>query len=92
MSWVFDATPLIYLAKAERLAVVETLDDDGVASKVYWDPPAHRTEYYRRESRSRPTLPVTDDVASRVLSLPMHPELSRSEVNRVTTALQRAVG
>lgn len=26
MSWVFDATPLIYLAKAERLAVVETLE------------------------------------------------------------------
>lgn len=26
MSWVLDATPLIYLAKAERLAVVETLE------------------------------------------------------------------
>ncbi|MDR5673200.1 DUF3368 domain-containing protein [Halalkaliarchaeum sp. AArc-GB] len=25
MSWVFDATPLIYLAKADRLAVLETL-------------------------------------------------------------------
>ena len=27
MSWVFDATPLIYLAKAERLDVIETLDE-----------------------------------------------------------------
>ncbi|WP_066413892.1 DUF3368 domain-containing protein [Halorubrum aethiopicum] len=27
MSWVFDATPLIYLAKAERIAVVETLSE-----------------------------------------------------------------
>ena len=26
MSWVFDTTPLIYLAKAERLDVIETLD------------------------------------------------------------------
>ena len=27
MSWVLDATPLIYLAKAERLDVIETLDE-----------------------------------------------------------------
>jgi len=27
VSWVFDATPLIYLAKAERLDVIETLDE-----------------------------------------------------------------
>ncbi|EMA71434.1 DUF3368 domain-containing protein [Halorubrum distributum] len=27
MTWIFDATPLIYLAKAERLGVVETLSD-----------------------------------------------------------------
>ncbi|WP_128223528.1 DUF3368 domain-containing protein [Halobacteriaceae archaeon SHR40] len=26
MSWVFDATPLIYLAKVERLGLIETLD------------------------------------------------------------------
>jgi predicted nucleic acid-binding protein len=27
VSWVFDATPLIYLAKADRLDVIETLDE-----------------------------------------------------------------
>lgn len=30
MSWVFDATPLIYLAKAERLGVAETLTEPRV--------------------------------------------------------------
>lgn len=29
-SWVFDATPLIYLAKAERLDVLETLEESRV--------------------------------------------------------------
>lgn len=38
MSWVLDATPLIYLAKAERLAVVETLDEPRlVPEAVYWE-------------------------------------------------------
>ena len=30
MSWVFDATPLIYLATAGRLDVIETLDEPRV--------------------------------------------------------------
>jgi len=30
VSWVFDATPLIYLAKAERLDAIETLDEPRV--------------------------------------------------------------
>ena len=34
MSWVFDATPLIYLAKAERLDVIETLDEPRVVPKA----------------------------------------------------------
>ena len=38
MSWVFDATPLIYLAKAERLAVVERLDEPRlVPEAVYYE-------------------------------------------------------
>ena len=36
MSWVFDATPLIYLAKAERLGVVGSLDGPClVPERVY---------------------------------------------------------
>ena len=36
MTWIFDATPLIYLAKAERLEVTETLSDPRLVSeRVY---------------------------------------------------------
>ena len=34
MTWVFDATPLIYLAKAERLDVIETLDGPRVVPEA----------------------------------------------------------
>ena len=34
MSWVFDATPLIYLAKAERLDVIETLDEPQIVPEA----------------------------------------------------------
>jgi len=36
VTWVFDATPLIYLAKADRLDVVETFDEPRlVPERVY---------------------------------------------------------
>lgn len=36
MTWVFDATPLIYLAKAERLGIIETLEEPRlVPNRVY---------------------------------------------------------
>lgn len=75
----------------DRGAVVETLADADIDSKVYWDPPVHRTEYYRTNRRGVPDLPVTDEIASRVLSLPMHPELSAEETDRIASAVRNAI-
>ena len=36
MSWVVDATPLIYLAKAERLDVIETLGEPRVVPEAVY--------------------------------------------------------
>lgn len=36
MSWVFDATPLIYLAKAERLDVLDALDEPRVVPEAVY--------------------------------------------------------
>ncbi|MGM0683269.1 MAG: DUF3368 domain-containing protein [Halobacteriota archaeon] len=36
MSWAFDATPLIYLAKADRLDVIETLDEPRVVPEAVY--------------------------------------------------------
>ena len=71
----------------DRERLVGTLADRGIASKVYWDPPIHRTTYYRGRGRTRGTLDATDHVAGRVLSLPMHPELSRDETDRIVDAV-----
>ena len=75
----------VTLAKTiDRAALIEVLNDHGVSCKVYWDPPIHRTEFYGADV----SLPVTDEVASRVLTLPMHPTLSDKEVERVVSALE----
>ena len=71
--------------------VIETLEKDNISSKVYWDPAAHETEYYTRTKNESPELPVTEDIASRVLSLPMHPNLSTTEIERIADAVIKAL-
>lgn len=75
----------------DRDHVIETLDDHNIASKVYWDPPVHQTEYYRKTKDKSPELPVTEDISSRVLSLPMHPNLSTEETTRIINAVADAI-
>ncbi|MFP8953866.1 DegT/DnrJ/EryC1/StrS family aminotransferase [Natrialbaceae archaeon A-arb3/5] len=75
----------------DRDVVIETLNERGIASKVYWDPAVHRTDYYTETKAETPELPVTEVVSSNVLSLPMHPNLSSEETTRIVEAVTTAV-
>lgn len=72
-----------------RDRVVEELSARDIASKVYWDPPVHKTRYY--EGRTDEPLPVTEDVSERILSLPMYPGMTYSAVCRVADAVEETV-
>jgi perosamine synthetase len=74
-----------------RERVIEALRQSNISSKVYWDPPVHQTEYYTKTAEQIPTLPNTEKIASRVLSLPMYPGLSDKEIERVASGIRTAV-
>ena len=76
----------------DQTRFVERLGEQGVDSKVYWNPPVHLTECYRsNRSKSVSHLPTTKEIASRVVSLPMHPNLTESDIKRVVTAVRGAI-
>jgi perosamine synthetase len=70
-----------------RDAVIDDLARQGIESKVYF-PPAHRQPVFGDRP---PELPVTDDLAGRILSLPMHSRLTADEVAEVAVALGGAM-
>ena len=81
---------------ARHLYVVRTPDRDalrahlalaGVAAGVHYDRPAHRHPGYQASVRCGP-LPVTEALADEVLSLPLFPELSTGDQERVIDAVQ----
>jgi len=70
-----------------RDAVARLAAERGIETRVYF-PPAHRQPVF---SGVPSDLPVTDDVAGRILSLPAHSRLAVDEVDRIVEAVRDAV-
>jgi len=68
-----------------RDSVVAALRSRGVDTRCYFWPPVHRQQAYRALPSG--PLPVTDDVAGRVISLPIFPGLALDAVDAVVAIL-----
>ncbi|NLV23553.1 MAG: DegT/DnrJ/EryC1/StrS family aminotransferase [Deltaproteobacteria bacterium] len=75
---------------SDRERVQKALQEAGIASAVYYPIPLHRQEVYRG-SLNHVTLPVTEDAAQKVLSLPIYPELTREQIERISAVVLQAL-
>ena len=77
--------------EATRTRVMATLKAQGVPSAVYYPRPLHRQPAYAG-SHDGTALPISEDLSSRIMALPIHPDLSAAEVDRVCQAMEGALG
>jgi len=90
-----DRTHVYYLytlhLKKKRDEVVRALNAAGVGAAVYWKIPVHRAPLYVKLGYGRKTLRQTEDAASHVISLPVHPGISQPDMQRVADEFMKAV-
>jgi len=80
---------LYVLACGDRDGLQKQLATDGVGTGIHYPVPAHLQKGYEsRVSLPKAGLPVTTELVSRILSLPMYPELGDEDVKRVVDAVQ----
>lgn len=72
-----------------RDAVQQALTNAGSASAVYYPIPLHRQNVFSADFAGI-SLPVSESVAARCLSLPIYPELTESQMDRVVAAIREA--
>jgi UDP-2-acetamido-2-deoxy-ribo-hexuluronate aminotransferase len=77
--------------EAQRSAVQARLREDGVPTAIYYPRPLHHQPAYAAQHDGA-SLPVSEDLATRILALPIHPDLSDADVDRVCDAVARALG
>jgi dTDP-4-amino-4,6-dideoxygalactose transaminase len=76
----------------DRDAVAAACADAGVPTAIYYPLPMSRQTGYRHFPSAPGGVPVSEDLAGKVLSLPMHPYLDDATQDRIITAVTAAVG
>ena len=88
-AWAVYAVLLPDGAARDRLQAA--LREAGVPTAVYYPRALHHQPAYAA-SHDGTALPVSEDLATRILALPIHPDLSEAQAGRVCDAVIAALG
>jgi len=85
-----DAEPVWHLfvvRTPDREELQKRLADLGIVTGIHYPTPLHLQPAYAYMNIPRGSLPITERVANEIVSLPMYPELTRSQLEAVVLAL-----
>ena len=74
-----------------RDSIQQALQAEGIASAIYYPIPLHQQNVFAPDYPGL-SLPVTESVAQRCLSLPIYPELADASIDRICEVIKRAIG
>lgn len=86
--WATHAYHLYVIQTNDRDGLAKYLNDNGVSTGIHYPVPVHRQPCMEAGDV---TLPVTDKVVDRILSLPMHPQLTDDQIEFVAEKIQEWV-
>jgi dTDP-4-amino-4,6-dideoxygalactose transaminase len=75
------------LLSDRRDALMRALQEAGIASAVYYPVPLHRQQAFQEDCAGL-SLPVTEAVSRRCLSLPIYPELEDAAIRRIVEVIR----
>ena len=64
----------------KRDELIDYLSDNGIASKIYFDP-VHKSEFYKNKLKYADILPVTEKIYEKTITLPMFPTLTTEQMD-----------
>lgn len=73
--------------KIIRNNLMKFLSENGIMSKVYFDP-VHQTLFYKKLGYSKNKLPITEKVSDQILSLPMFPTMKKNELKLIIETIE----
>ncbi len=72
----------------DRDLAVKQLNDAGIGTGVFYPVPAHQQEYMH-EIVGEIRLPVAEQLAKEVISLPVHPQLSQADLDAIVAEVNK---
>ncbi len=75
----------------ERAKIVTALKEQGIPTCLFYPIPIHQSKAYRHKEGRGKTLPSSEWLSERVVSLPMHPYLEPEDIDRVAETIESAI-
>ncbi len=87
-AWAIYA--ILLPSEAARDGVQNGLREQGVPTAIYYPRPLHVQPAYSGQHDGS-ALPISEDLAKRILALPIHPDLTDQDVGRICDAVLEAI-
>jgi UDP-2-acetamido-2-deoxy-ribo-hexuluronate aminotransferase len=81
----------IKLNNINRAKLRDFLQSKGIPTIIYYPVPMHMQNAYKHLGYREKDFPVTEDLCKRVLSLPMHTELTEEQINYIARNIKEFV-
>ena len=80
--------PILIRDRAARADFMAALAKQGIQTSIHY-PPVHLFSYYRSlwEEGHNHRLPLTEEIASRLVTLPLYPSLTMEQLDTVVAAI-----
>jgi dTDP-4-amino-4,6-dideoxygalactose transaminase len=80
---------LYVIQHPRRDALLSALRERGISAGLHYPTPVHRQPCYESLGIPRGSLPVTESLAPRIISLPMFPEITQEQVEHICQQVRR---
>ena len=74
----------------ERQQLMHALQQEGIPTMIYYKIPLHLQKAYDFLGYKSGDFPISEDLSSRIFSLPMHPYLEKDEIDHICSVLTRS--
>lgn len=75
----------------EREKIINYLKQNGVPTAIYYPKPLHLQKTFSQLGYSKGDFLVSEEVSSKIFSIPMHPYLTISDQNKIISAIRAAI-
>jgi dTDP-4-amino-4,6-dideoxygalactose transaminase len=87
-SWTKGVYHLYVIRTQDREALQASLTEVGIGSGIHYPIPLHLQKAYQNLGYKKGDFPVTEQVAEEIVSLPMFPQLTNSQLDQVANRVK----
>jgi len=81
----------IKLENGQRDRVSRKLNNAGIGTGIYYPTPINEQPFYKKLGYSAKETPIAKDISRKVLSLPIHPLITKEDLDHISRKLRKLV-